>query len=79
MREYKKSVMDYADVRDACVAAKEDGFAEGKEEGRMEGLIEGKKLIVARMLAQRLSIGVYNPAQGLAPVYEGDSAIPIAP
>jgi len=53
MREYKKSVMDYADVRDACVAAKEDGFA------------EGKKLIVARMLAQKLSIDAICDLTGL--------------
>ncbi len=69
MREYKKSVMDYADVRDACVAAKEDGLAEGKEEGRMEGrmegLAEGKKLIVDRMLAQKLTIDAICNLTGL--------------
>lgn len=53
MREYKKSVMDYADVRDACVAAKEDGLA------------EGKKLIVTRMLAQKLSIDAICDLTGL--------------
>ena len=69
MREYKKSVMDYADVRDACIAAKEDGLAEGKEEGkiegRMEGLAEGKKLIVDRMLAQKLTIDAICNLTGL--------------
>jgi hypothetical protein len=30
MKEYKKSIMEYADVQDACVAAMEDGFAEGE-------------------------------------------------
>lgn len=53
MREYKKSVMDYADVRDACVAAKEDGLA------------EGKKLIVDRMLAQKLTIDAICNLTGL--------------
>ena len=34
MNEYKKSIMEYEDVQDACVAAKEDGFEEGKAEGK---------------------------------------------
>ena len=35
-KEYKKSLMDYYDVRDAVNVAREDGRVEGREEGREE-------------------------------------------
>ena len=58
MKEYEKSIMEYADVQDACVAAKEDGFAEGKAEGRAEGKAEGR--------AEGLAEGEANKAREIA-------------
>ena len=58
MNEYKKSIMEYEDVQDACVAAKEDGFEEGKAKGRAEGKAEGK--------AEGLAEGEVNKAREIA-------------
>ena len=41
MEEYKKSILEYQDVRDAVDYAREEGFEEGIEKGREEGREEG--------------------------------------
>ncbi len=43
MEEYRKSVLEYQDVRDALDYAKEEARKEGLQEGRQEGRQEGKK------------------------------------
>ena len=65
MNEYKKSIMEYEDVQDACVAAKEDGFAEGRAEGLTEG--EGNKAreIALGMLTKGYAIDIISDLTGL--------------
>ena len=77
MKEYKKSIMEYEDVQDACVAAKEDGFeegeAKGKAEGRAEGLAEGEargeanmaRKIALGMLTKEYSVDIISDLTGL--------------
>lgn len=73
MKEYEKSIMEYADVQDACVAAKEDGFAEGKTEGRAEGLAEGEargkenkaREIALGMLTKGYAVDIISDLTGL--------------
>ena len=78
MKEYKKSIMEYEDVQDACVAAKEDGFEEGKAKGRAEGLAEGEARGEARgeankareialgMLSRGYAVDIISDLTGLA-------------
>ena len=69
MKEYEKSIMEYADVQDACVAAKEDGFAEGKAEGKAEGLAEGEankaQEIALGMLKKGYAVNIISDLTGL--------------
>ena len=69
MKEYEKSIMEYADVQDACVAAKEDGFAEGKNEGLAEGEARGEankaREIALGMLAKGYAVNIISDLTGL--------------
>lgn len=74
MREYKKSIMEYADVQDACVAAMEDGFAageakgeaRGRTEGKAEGAAEAKRQMVLSMLEKGFDIKLISELTGLS-------------
>ena len=57
MKEYKKSIMEYEDVQDACVAAKEDGFEEGKANKARE--------IAFELLKKKIPIEIISEATGL--------------
>ena len=57
MNEYKKSIMEYEDVQDACVAAKEDGFEEGKANKARE--------IAFELLKKKIPIEIISEATGL--------------
>ena len=61
MKEYKKSIMEYEDVQDACVAAKEDGFAEGKAEGEANKARE----IALGMLTKGYAVSIISDLTGL--------------
>lgn len=69
MKEYEKSIMEYADVQDACVAAKEDGFAEGKAEGLAEGEVRGEakkaREIAFELLKRKIPIEIISETTGL--------------
>ena len=64
-KEYKKSLMDYYDVRDAVNVAREDGRAEGREEGREEGEASTKRLLARNMLAKGLDPVLVAEISGL--------------
>lgn len=59
-KEYKKSVLEYEDVKGAILCAREDGveegFEQGVEQGRMEGLNEGKRQLVLNMLTEGIDL-----------------------
>ena len=69
MNEYKKSIMEYEDVQDACVAAKEDGFEEGKAEGLAEGEAKGEankaREIALGMLTKGYAVDIISDLTGL--------------
>jgi len=56
-KEYKKSLMDYYDVRDAVNVAREDG--------RKEGRVEEKHLLARNMLAKGLEPALVSEISGL--------------
>ena len=56
MEEYKKSVLEYQDVRDAVDYAREEGFEEGIEKGREEGREEEKVTIIQKCIQMNLPI-----------------------
>ena len=58
MKEYKKSIMEYEDVQDACVAAKEDGFEEGEANKARE--------IALGMLSKGYAVDIISELTGLA-------------
>ena len=60
-KEYKKSLMDYYDVRDAVNVAREDGRVEGREEGREERT----RQLARNMLAEGLAPNVVARISGL--------------
>ena len=66
MREYKKSIMEYADVQDACVAAMEDGIAEGEARGREAGLADAKRTIALEMLKKGIPLSLVSDITGLS-------------
>ena len=65
MNEYKKSIMEYEDVQDACVAAKEDGFEEGKAKGRTEGEANKAREIALGMLSKGYAVDIISDLTGL--------------
>lgn len=66
MREYKKSIMEYADVQDACVAAMEDGIAEGEARGREAGLADAKRAMALEMLKRGIPLSLVSDITGLS-------------
>ena len=72
-KEYKKSVLEYADVQDAIRCAQEnslkEGIEEGREEGREQGIQQGeanaKRLLALNMLAKGLDPSLVSEITGL--------------
>jgi len=64
-KKYKKSLMDYHDVRDAMNVAREDGRKEGREEGRIEGRKERAKQIARNMLTEGFEPTLVTKITGL--------------
>ncbi|MBP5400929.1 MAG: Rpn family recombination-promoting nuclease/putative transposase [Bacteroidales bacterium] len=80
-KEYKKSVLEYADVQDAIRCAqqkslkagieqgreegREEGRNEGREEGREEGIEEARRLLAKNMLAKGLAPSLIAEISGL--------------
>lgn len=63
MKEYKKSVLDYHDVKSAIQCASEDSYAEGLAEGIEAGMTEGRQA----GLAEGRQVGLVEGRQaGLA-------------
>ncbi len=69
MNEYKKSIMEYEDVQDACVAAKEDGFEEGLAEGEARGEARGEankaREIALGMLSKGYAVDIISDLTGM--------------
>jgi predicted transposase/invertase (TIGR01784 family) len=59
MEEYRRNVMDYADVRDCVTCARDEGFEEGINQSRLE--------IAKSLLDLRLPITDIAKATGLTP------------
>lgn len=80
-KEYKKSVLEYADVQDAIRCAQENSLKEGIEKGREEGREQGreqgiqqgmqqgedntKRLLACNMLAEGFDTAVVSKITGL--------------
>ena len=68
-KEYKKSVLEYADVQDAIRCAKENSLKEGIEKGREQGIQQGedntKRLLALNMLAKGLDPALIAEISGL--------------
>ena len=76
-KEYKKSVLEYADVQDAIRCAqqkslkagieqgREEGRNEGREEGREEGIEEARRLLARNMLAEGIAPAMIARISGL--------------
>ena len=75
-KKYKKSLMDYYDVRDAMNVALEDGrklgyeqgIKEGREEGREEGRTNEKYQLTLNMLEEGLDTTMVARITGLPEV-----------
>ena len=66
MKEYNKSVLEYADVKDACVAAMEDGIAEGEARGRLMGVAEAKNNMALEMVKKGIPLSLISEITGLS-------------
>ena len=68
-KEYKKSVLEYADVQDAIRCARqnslEEGIEQGREEGREEGETNTRRLLARNMLAKGLAPSLIAEISGL--------------
>lgn len=62
MSEYKRSIMDYSDVQDACAAAKEDGIAEGEAKGEANA----KRTMAVEMLKKGIPLSMVSEITGLS-------------
>ena len=60
-KDYKKSLLEYHDVRDAMNVAREDGRKEGREEGREEST----RQLALNMLAEGLDSTIVAKITGL--------------
>ncbi len=73
-KEYKKSVLEYADVQDAIRCSQEnslkEGIEKGREEGREQGIRQGeantKRLLALNMLAKGLDPSLISEISGLS-------------
>ncbi len=65
MEKYRKSILEYNDVREVADFAKEEGRAEGLEVGRAEGLEKGIETIAHNCLKKGLPIETIQEITGL--------------
>lgn len=66
MKEYKKSVLEYEDVRDAVAFAREEARKEGEETGHEKGVEEGKQKIALKCLSKGMPIEEISDLTGLS-------------
>ena len=72
-KEYKKSVLEYADVQDAIRCARQNSLEEGREQGREEGREEGieqgreveRRLLAMNMVAEGITPAMVARISGL--------------
>ena len=64
-KEYKKSVLEYADVQDAIRCARQNSLEEGIEQGREEGEINTRRLLVMNMLSEGIAPAMIARISGL--------------
>ena len=64
-KEYKKSVLEYADVQDAIRCARQNSLEEGREQGREEGEINTRRLLAMNMLAEGIAPALVARISGL--------------
>ena len=64
-KEYKKSVLEYADVQDAIRCARQNSLEEGIKQGREEGEINTRRLLVMNMLAEGIAPAMIARISGL--------------
>ena len=64
-KEYKKSVLEYADVQDAIRCARQNSLQEGIEQGIEQGLEEGKRQLIRSMFAEGIPIATISKITGL--------------
>ena len=60
-KEYKKSVLEYADVQDAIRCARQNSLQEGIE----QGIEEGKRQLIRSMFAEGIPIATISKITGL--------------
>jgi predicted transposase/invertase (TIGR01784 family) len=56
MEEYKKSILEYRDVRDAVEYAREEGFEKGIEKGLIEGSNQKSIEIIKKCLEKHMPL-----------------------
>ena len=71
-KEYKKSVLEYADVQDAIRCAQQKslkaGIEQGREEGREEGIEQGREQGIEQgREVERRHLAINMLAEGIAP------------
>ncbi len=66
MEEYRKSILEYQDVRDAVDYAKELAREEGIKEGQRIGLEKAKIQLVQKCREEGLSIDLISKLTGLS-------------
>ena len=64
-KEYKKSVLEYADVQDAIRCARQNSLQEGIEQGIEQGIEEGKRQLIRSMFAEGIPIATISKITGL--------------
>ncbi|MBQ4355241.1 MAG: hypothetical protein II757_01125 [Bacteroidales bacterium] len=64
-QEYKKSVLEYADVQDAMRCSFEDGEKEGLQKGMQQGMQQGALTIAMRMKTLGFLAATIAEATGL--------------
>ena len=64
-KEYKKSVLEYADVQDAIRCARQNSLQEGIEQGIEQGIEEGRRQLIRSMFAEGIPIATISKITGL--------------
>ena len=64
-KQYRKSVLEYADVQDAIRCAQQNSLEEGREQGREEGREEALRQAAKKFLEMGISIEDVAKATGL--------------
>jgi predicted transposase/invertase (TIGR01784 family) len=67
MEEYRRNVMDYADVRDCVTCARDEGFEEGIEKGIEKGLNQRNLEVAQNCFREGMSVELTAKLTGLTP------------